>query len=221
MNGSVMIKGSKNGITLVLSETEEYDVLKSKVEKKFKDSAKFLGNAKTAISFEDRKLTEEQKDEMIKIISENTELEIVCVIDGSEEGNAKFAEAVEKKINEMTGANARIYKGNLRSGQSLESDAGLIVLGDVNPGAGLISKGNIIVLGSLRGTAWAGAGGNENCFVICSDMVPMQIRIADIIARSPDHKDKKDVKDIKIAYLEKESIVISPLSKEIISGLVL
>jgi septum site-determining protein MinC len=61
MNGSVMIKGSKNGITLVLSETEEYDVLKSKVEKKFKDSAKFLGNAKTAISFEGRKLTEEQK----------------------------------------------------------------------------------------------------------------------------------------------------------------
>ena len=49
----------------------------------------------------------------------------------------------------------------------------------------------------------------------------MQIRIADIIARSPDHKDKKDVRDIKIAYLEKGSIVISPLSKEIISGLVL
>lgn len=218
---SVMIKGSKNGITLVLSETEEYDVLKEKAGKKFMESAKFLGNAKTAISFEGKKLTEEQKEEMIKIITENTELEIVCMLDSSEEGNAKFAQAVEKKINEMTAANARIYKGNLRSGQSLESDAGLIVLGDVNPGAGLISKGNIIVLGSLRGTAWAGAGGNENCFVICSDMVPMQIRIADIIARSPDHKDKKDVRDIKIAYLEKGSIVISPLSKEIISELVL
>ena len=30
MSASVTIKGSKNGITLVLSETEEYDVLKEK-----------------------------------------------------------------------------------------------------------------------------------------------------------------------------------------------
>ena len=219
MNGSVTIKGSKNGITLVLSETEEYDVLKERVEKKFKESAKFLGDAKTAIAFEGRKLTDDQKEEMIKIITENTSLDIVCILDNSEEGNAKYVRALEEKLNEMSAANARIYKGNLRSGQSLESDTGLIVLGDVNPGAGLVSKGNIIVLGSLRGTAWAGAGGNENCFVICSDMVPMQIRIGDIIARSPDHKDKKDGRDIKIAYLEKGSIVISPLSKEIISGI--
>ena len=34
MAGSVMIKGTKNGITLVLDENEEYDVLKEKVEKK-------------------------------------------------------------------------------------------------------------------------------------------------------------------------------------------
>ena len=48
MAGSVMIKGTKNGITLVLDENEEYDVLKEKVEKKVSESAKFLGNAKTA-----------------------------------------------------------------------------------------------------------------------------------------------------------------------------
>ena len=221
MNGSVMIKGSKNGITLVLSETEEYDVLKEKVEKKFAESAKFLGNAKTAISFEGKKLTEEQKEELIKCIMDNTQLEIVCILDNSEEGNAAFKQAVEKKNNELTAANARIYKGNLRSGQALESDAGLIVLGDVNPGASLVSKGNIVVLGSLRGTAWAGAGGNENCFVICSDMMAMQIRIADIIARSPDRQESKTGKDIKIAYLENGSVCISPLSKDIISNLVM
>ncbi len=219
MGSSVVIKGTKNGITLVLDENEEYSALKEKVEKKFRDSAKFLGNAKTALAFEGKKLTDEQKDELIKCIGENTALDIVCILDNSEEANEKFERAVSKKINEMTSGNARIYKGNLRSGQSIESDTGIVVLGDVNAGADLVSKGNIIVLGTLRGTAWAGAGGNSDCFVICSDMSPVQLRIADIIARSPDHQDRNGQKETKIAYLENNQICISPLVKEIITSL--
>ena len=122
----------------------------------------------------------------------------------------------------MTQGNAKIYKGNLRSGQSIESDTGIIVLGDINPGASLISKGNIVVLGSLRGTVWAGADGNTNCFVIATDMTPMQIRIADTIARSPDRKDQNDQKDIKIAFLDENSAInISRLTKDVINGLIL
>ena len=120
---------------------------------------------------------------------------------------------------EQLAGNAKIHKGNLRSGQSIETDAGIVVLGDVNPGASLISKGNIIVLGSLRGTAWAGVGGNTNCFIVCSDMMPIQIRIGDIIARSPDNQVNSSAKETKIAYLENNQICISPLSREIINGL--
>ena len=219
MAGSVMIKGTKNGITLVLDENEEYDVLKEKVQKKFAESAKFLGSAKTAIAFEGKKLSDEQKDEMIKIITENTSLDIVCMLDNSDEANGKFAQAVNEKMLEQLAGNAKIHKGNLRSGQSIETDAGIVVLGDVNPGASLISKGNIIVLGSLRGTAWAGVGGNTNCFIVCSDMMPIQIRIGDIIARSPDNQVNSSAKETKIAYLENNQICISPLSREIINGL--
>ena len=219
MAGSVMIKGTKNGITLVLDENEEYDVLKEKVEKKFSESAKFLGNAKTALAFEGKKLTDEQKNEILKVISDNTDLDVVCILDNSDEANGKFAYAVNEKVLEQMAGNAKIHKGNLRSGQSIETDTGIVVLGDVNPGASLISKGNIIVLGTLRGTAWAGVGGNKSCFVICSDMMPVQLRIGDIIARSPDHQAGASVKETKIAYLDNDQICISPLTKEIINSL--
>ena len=219
MAGSVMIKGTKNGITLVLDENEEYSVLKEKVEKKFSESSKFLGNAKTALAFEGKKLTDEQKDELLKVITDNTDLDIVCIMDNSAEANAKFAQAVNEKMFEQLAGNAKIHKGNLRSGQSIETDAGIVVLGDVNPGASLISKGNIIVLGTLRGTAWAGVGGNKNCFVICSDMMPVQLRIGDIIARSPDHQGAAVGKETKIAYLDNDQICISPLTKDIINSL--
>ena len=221
MGSSVMIKGTKNGITLVLDENEEYEALKEKVAKKFAESSKFLGNAKTAIAFEGRNLTEEQKEELIKCITDNTSLDIVCMIDNSEEANEKFERAVVKRLEDIAAGDSKIYKGNLRSGQSIESDNGLVVLGDVNPGASLISKGSIIVLGTLRGTAWAGTGGNQHSFVICSDMMPVQLRIADIIARSPDHQDKSGSKEMRIAYLENGQICISPLSKEIINSLVI
>ena len=221
MNGSVAIKGTKNGLTLVLDENEEWDALKEMVGKKFSDSAKFLGTAKTALAFEGRKLSEEQKEELIKIITENTELEIVCLIDPSDEANKVFKDAVDKKIADITSANVRIYKGNLRSGQCIEAETGVVVLGDINPGASVTSKGSVIVLGTLRGTVWAGTGGNRDAFVIATDMMPVQIRIGEIIARSPDRAEQTGIRETKVAYIDENGdICISPMTKDIINTLI-
>ena len=62
-------------------------------------------------------------------------------------------------------------------------------------------------MGSLKGTVTAGANGERGSYVIALDMDPLQIRIADIIARSPDrpkkNKKKKESKQIQIAYIIK------------------
>ena len=221
MNGSVAIKGTKNGLTLVLDENEEWDALKEMVKKKFTDSARFLGNAKTALAFEGRKLSEEQKEELIKIITESTELEIVCLFDPSDEANKVFKDAVDKKIAELTAANVRIYKGNLRSGQCIEAETGVVVLGDINPGASVTSNGSVIVLGTLRGTVWAGMGGNRDAFVIATDMMPVQIRIGETIARSPDRAEQTGTSKTKVAYIDENcDICISAMTKDIINTLV-
>ena len=47
---------------------------------------------------------------------------------------------------------AKFHKGSLRSGQKIEFEGSVIVVGDVNPGAEIKAGGNIIVLGSSR--AW-------------------------------------------------------------------
>jgi septum site-determining protein MinC len=107
----------------------------------------------------------------------------------------------------------------LRSGQVLESETSIIVIGDVNPGARIVSKGNIIVLGNLKGTAFAGATGNTNSFVMALEMSPVQIRIADTIARSPDKPVKDKLKETKIAFLENGNIYIEPLSKEVLNDI--
>ena len=83
----------------------------------------------------------------------------------------------------------------------------------------VVSKGNIIVLGSLKGTAFAGACGNTNSFVVALDMRPTQIRIADTIARSPDKPDKNTDKEAKIAFLEDGNIYIEPLTRNILNDI--
>jgi septum site-determining protein MinC len=51
---------------------------------------------------------------------------------------------------------------------------------------------------------------------VALDMSPMQIRIADTIARSPDKPVKEEVKEPKIAFLENGSIYIEPLNKNVL-----
>jgi septum site-determining protein MinC len=215
-NNSVIIKGNKYGIIVVLSPEVPFEELKHQVEEKFKESSKFFENAKMALSFEGRKITTEEQKEILDIISENTDMHIVCVIENDTETEELFHKTLDQKLLELSNNTGQFYKGILRSGASLEFETSVVIIGDVNHGARVVSKGNIIVLGSLKGNAFAGATGNTNAFVVALDMSPMQIRIADTIARSPDKPVKEEVKEPKIAFLENGNIYIEPLNKNVL-----
>lgn len=219
MSNSVMIKGNKYGIIVVLSPDEPFEELKLLIAEKFKESSKFFENAKMAISFEGRKLTNEEQKEILDIISENADMHIVCIMDNDAETQEKFHKTLDQKLLELSNNTGQFYKGILRSGASLEFETSVIIIGDVNHGARVVSKGNIIVLGSLKGTAFAGATGNTNSFVVALDMSPTQIRIADTIARAPDKPVKEEVKETKIAFLEDGNIYIEPLNKNILQDI--
>ncbi len=219
MNNSVIIKGNKYGIVVVLNPEVPFEDLKLIIAEKFRESSKFFENAKMAISFEGRKLTNEEQRDILDVIGENADMHIVCVMDNDEELQDKFQQTVEQKLMELSNNTGQFYKGILRSGASVEFETSVIIIGDVNHGARVVSKGNIIVLGSLKGTAFAGATGNTNSFVVALDMNPTQIRIADTIARAPDKPLKEDAKETKIAFLEDGNIYIEPLNKNVLQDI--
>ena len=216
MGNSVVIKGNKYGIVVVMDETIPFSDLKTELTEKFKSASKFFDKANMAISFEGRKLSPTEERECLNIISENSDLNIVCVIDNDELKEKYFKKAVEDKLEELSAHTGQFYKGTLRSGQMLESASSLIILGDVNPGAKVIAKGNIIILGALKGNVYAGAGGNEDSFVVALEMAPIQIRIGDVIARSNDSgaKNKAISAETMIAFVEDGNIYIEKLDKD-------
>ena len=105
----------------------------------------------------------------------------------------------------------QFFKGNLRSGQVMEFETSIVILGDVNVGAQVVSTGNVIVLGKLYGTVYAGAAGKEDAFVVATKMNPTQIRISDTIARALDEKGIPS-KVPQIAYLRNGAIYMDDLS---------
>lgn len=234
MDNSVIIKGSKNGIIVFLDEEMPFEELLENVSDKFKNASKFFNNATMAISFDGRNLSAEEEKRILNVISDVSELNIVCVLDENNDIKSVYEEAVKKAMNSFNISHqperqkitdpkttCMFYKGTLRSGQVFEADGSVVVLGDVNPGGKVVAKGSVIVLGSLKGNIFAGVDGNENAFVVALEMSPMQIKIGDIIARSSDSgvnkiskgKNKSKILEPKIAYVYDQNIYVEDLEQ--------
>ncbi len=78
-----------------------------------------------------------------------------------------------------------LHRGTVRSGDHIEAAGSLLVLGDVNPGARLSAGGHVLVWGRLRGVAHAGCHGDQGARIVAMGLQPLQLRIADVIARGP------------------------------------
>lgn len=114
----------------------------------------------------------------------------------------------------------RVHRGTVRSGDRLESSGDLVVLGDVNPGATISANGDVMVWGRLRGIAHAGREGDRRARVVALQLRPLQLRIADQVARGPDDQPQAGLAEE--ARIEEGEIVIEPadprLSDRILRG---
>lgn len=195
MSKEVVIKSNRYGMNLILDNQIPFPQLLECVARKFKESGSFFKNAKMAVCFEGRELTEKEELALTDAIMANSSVQIVSILDRPGVQEMRMKRLVEAYENskypteaENDQATADFYKGTLRSGQVLESASSITIIGDVNPGAHIISNGNVVVIGALKGNAWAGAQGNRDCFIFALDLRPIQLQIGDLIAKSPDRE---------------------------------
>lgn len=101
----------------------------------------------------------------------------------------------------------------LRSGQTINYEGNIFIVGDAHPGSELVAKGDITVWGILGGIAHAGAQGNVNAKVRALKLNAIQLRIAGLYARRNDTYNvpfvqKSNEFTPEVAVLENNSIVI-------------
>lgn len=101
-----------------------------------------------------------------------------------------------------------LYEKSLRSGQNINFDGNVVILGDVNPGAEVVAGGHILVMGALRGLVHAGALGDEDATVTALYFAPTQLRIASHITRPPDGDMPEGAKPPECARIKNDTVVI-------------
>lgn len=214
MSELVTIKSSHSGIELRLNANLPFPDLLKAVEEKFRQSADFFKNAKMAVSFSGRTLSISEEEQLIQVITQTTNLEIICIIDHDERKELIYKRAVAQCLSERERekSDGQFYRGTLKRRQLLESESSIVILGDVEFGAKVVAKGNIIILGTLYGSVHAGAAGDRNAFIIALSMQPQRLVIGDIEAkRQLIYQDSLSINGPQIAVVDGKRIYLDPL----------
>ncbi len=223
MSNSVIIKSFQHGISLHLSKDESMEKLLGEISEKFKASAAFFRDAKMVLSIEGRQLSDKEEKDVIAAIEEHSQIKILCLIGKDEETENQILKAVEQyqnfDSNEQIQNLGQFYKGSLKSGQVIETDSSIIILGDVQPGANVISKKDIIIIGGLYGNAYAGGSGEAGHYIIALDVSAECIKVDNCRyenRKSPKWPIKPKYKP-QIAHVVDDKVVLEPISKDFMS----
>jgi len=226
----VVLKGQRNGLLAVLNDELEYPSLKEKLAEKLALAERFFfEGAEVTLDVGRRMLTSAQLVELDELLRGKHGLRLVDILhtdpnvreDADDPGDAgrpgdNKAEAArrERKVDKPEEAALQpdtvLVRRTLRSGQRVQFDGNVVVLGDVNPGAVVVASGDIVVMGVLRGVAHAGATGNQRSVVAAFRLEPTQLRIANFISRAPDNPEGGQGRLPEVASIKNGRVVIEP-----------
>ena len=218
MRNAVVIKSSKAGMTVILDPELPFGELLEAIGKKFSESARFWGSVQMTLTLEGRDLTAAQEFAIVDTITKNSQIEVLCLLDTDAERIERCEKALNDKLMELNSQTGQFYRGTLKRGACLESEASIVIIGNVDHGARVTAKGNVIVLGELKGTVTAGVTGNPQAVVMALDMAPLQIRIGDMSSRF-NERNKRLGRGPMIALAEDGAIVMRSLKKSFLNNM--
>ena len=177
MRNCVSVNLKKDEIVIKLSEVAEQEEIIESLKKKLPELKKLYKDEKTPIKITGKVLKNKEIDQIQEMIKGKIDVEIEFDMPKTL-GLHSIKKTFERNI---AISETKFHRGSLRSGQKIETEGSIVIIGDVNSGAEVIASDNIIVLGSLRGLAHAGAKGNKQAIIAAGLVDTVQIRIANIV----------------------------------------
>ncbi|MDR2713257.1 MAG: hypothetical protein LBB91_09130 [Clostridiales bacterium] len=180
----VSIKGNRHGLVFYFNTKEaKFQELSVALEEKLLASGDFFQEAKYFIS-EDSEFSDKEEAIICQILEKYHLQKGVMPAKRAQEDPS----GSETTYYRPAGSQALFFTRSFRSGQSIQADADVVILGDVNSGAEIIASGSIIVAGSCQGILHAGYPANREAYIIVLALGPSQLRIGDITAYLPKGK---------------------------------
>ena len=187
MRSCVKINGENERVLIKLNEEETQEEIMESLKKKLTELKKLYKEANNPIFFTGKVLKNSEMLAIKNLI--NSKIDVKVDFDTPKTlGLHGIKKSFDKEIES---SDTKFYRGSVRSGQRIEHEGSIVILGDVNDGAEIIAGDNVIVVGVLRGLAHAGAKGNKKGIIAAASIESKQIRIADIIKEIVEEKDEE------------------------------
>lgn len=195
-NQLIQIKGLRDGLLVSMSEAP-WDELRAALMEQIAAQQSFFQGARLALDVGSqvfhvnelsalRDTLSERGIMLWAVVSESPTTEQTSQLLGLATRIAKPrpTEVTREAAEESAHSTAQWIGRTLRSGTRIEFPGNVTVLGDVNPGAEIVAGGSVIVWGRVRGSVYAGAGGNLANVICALAVASSQIRIGEHILQS-------------------------------------
>ena len=199
MKNCITINTKKDSIVIKIDENAEQDEIMQELNQKLVELKKLYKEDDTPITVTGKVLKNKEIDQIQGEINKNINVKVFF-----DSPRILGLHGIKKTFNkDIATSETKFHKGALRSGQRIEFEGSLVILGDVNDGAEVIASENIVVIGALRGLAHAGAKGNNDAMIAASSIESQQIRISNVVKEiERDEINKEEIKTY--AYLDKD-----------------
>ena len=202
----VSINLRKNEILIKINDNASEEEIVKELLLKIAELKKLYQDEKTPIRVTGKILKNSELEEIKDIIKNEIDVE-VSFDTPTTLGLHSITRSYKKDVGT---SETTFHKGSLRSGQRIEVEGSIVIMGDVNSGAEVIAGDNVIVIGTLRGLAHAGAKGNKEAIIAAASIEAPQLRIANIVKEMAINTLDEYNADIKTsAYVnDKDEIIV-------------
>ena len=199
---SVSINLRTDEVIVKITEDATQEKTIQDLNKKLKDLKKMYKDETTPIRVVGKILSNKEMEEIRDVITNEINVEVTF-----DSPTTLGLHSITRSYKKDVGTSeTTFHKGSLRSGQKLEVEGSVVIIGDVNSGAEVIAADNIAVIGTLRGLAHAGAKGNKEAIITASTLDAVQLRISNIV-REID-RDEEEIHQNADVFVDEDSIVI-------------
>ncbi len=205
MRTCISINTKQDKVLIKIAEDAKQEEIIAALKKKLKEFKKLYKNDNSPFLICGKVLKMKEMEEIQKVVKDIIDTKID--FDSPKMLGLHGIKKTFKK--DIATSETKFHRGSLRSGQKIEYEGSLVILGDVNAGAEVIAGENVVVLGILRGLAHAGANGNKEAIIAAAAIEAPQLRIANIVKEMKIKNIEEYNEDIKTAaYINEDGEMV-------------
>lgn len=204
MKSCITINLRKDNIIIKINEDYSQEEIVYMLRKKIPELKKLYQGETTPIVITGKVLKNKEIDEIQELIKRYLDVNI-----NFDSPRTLGLHGITRTYNkEIATSETKFHRGSVRSGQKIEFEGSIIVLGDVNDGAEVIAGENIVILGILRGLAHAGAKGNKDAMIAASSIEAPQLRIANVVKERERAEIQEETRKTYVYLNEKGEMIL-------------